>query len=275
MAFLNGPRLLDWASSPPYLQFNKFVLTGYRPACTVQECLRSLFYLHNELGNIYTHVLYIMCFIVVLCLDKPGSQRLLQWKKWLHYLAQSSPHSRLSVYHFFLHGGGGEGGQPVYPVCPTLSILLLCLTNSLGAMPIIYCSLLCYPTTRHIALLGYTLLSSYAIFCAVTAQSNVTRLQSFAGQAFFRFLFFFLRWYDTGYGSPTSLRNFLIMDALALLGGIINVARIPERWKPGKFDYWFNSHQIMHVLVVGSILHLHWGVVDDLLWIGKYQCPPE
>ncbi|XP_006004865.1 progestin and adipoQ receptor family member 4 isoform X3 [Latimeria chalumnae] len=199
MAFLNGPRLLDWASSPPYLQFNKFVLTGYRPACTVQECLRSLFYLHNELGNIYTH----------------------------------------------------------------------------GAMPIIYCSLLCYPTTRHIALLGYTLLSSYAIFCAVTAQSNVTRLQSFAGQAFFRFLFFFLRWYDTGYGSPTSLRNFLIMDALALLGGIINVARIPERWKPGKFDYWFNSHQIMHVLVVGSILHLHWGVVDDLLWIGKYQCPPE
>ncbi|XP_064425700.1 progestin and adipoQ receptor family member 4 isoform X2 [Latimeria chalumnae] len=234
MAFLNGPRLLDWASSPPYLQFNKFVLTGYRPACTVQECLRSLFYLHNELGNIYTH----------------GSV----------------------LYHLFMNH---EGGAPIYHTLLTLDMCGVCMVNTLGAMPIIYCSLLCYPTTRHIALLGYTLLSSYAIFCAVTAQSNVTRLQSFAGQAFFRFLFFFLRWYDTGYGSPTSLRNFLIMDALALLGGIINVARIPERWKPGKFDYWFNSHQIMHVLVVGSILHLHWGVVDDLLWIGKYQCPPE
>lgn len=55
MAFLSGPRLLDWASSPPHLQFNKFVLTGYRPASSGSGCLRSLFYLHNELGNIYTH----------------------------------------------------------------------------------------------------------------------------------------------------------------------------------------------------------------------------
>lgn len=55
MAFLSGPRLLDWASSPPHLQFNRYVLTGYRPISSVQDCIRSLFYLHNELGNIYTH----------------------------------------------------------------------------------------------------------------------------------------------------------------------------------------------------------------------------
>lgn len=55
MAFLNAPRLLDWASSPPHLQFNKYVLTGYRPISSVQDCVRSLFYLHNELGNIYSH----------------------------------------------------------------------------------------------------------------------------------------------------------------------------------------------------------------------------
>lgn len=55
MAFLNGPRLLDWANSPPHLQFNRYVLTGYRPISSVQECVKSLFYLHNELGNIYTH----------------------------------------------------------------------------------------------------------------------------------------------------------------------------------------------------------------------------
>lgn len=55
MAFLNGPRLLDLTSSPPHLQFNKYVLTGYRPISSVHDCIRSLFYLHNELGNIYTH----------------------------------------------------------------------------------------------------------------------------------------------------------------------------------------------------------------------------
>lgn len=55
MVLYKGPRLLDLAKTPEHLQFNKYVLTGYRPVSTVQECLRSLFYMHNELGNIYTH----------------------------------------------------------------------------------------------------------------------------------------------------------------------------------------------------------------------------
>lgn len=55
MRFYEGPRLLDLAKTPHHLQFNKYVLTGYRPVSTAHECLRSLFYMHNELGNIYTH----------------------------------------------------------------------------------------------------------------------------------------------------------------------------------------------------------------------------
>lgn len=55
MAFCKRPRLLDLAKTPTHLQFNKYVLTGYRPVSTAQECLGSLFYMHNELGNIYTH----------------------------------------------------------------------------------------------------------------------------------------------------------------------------------------------------------------------------
>uniref|UniRef100_A0A3B5MK10 Progestin and adipoQ receptor family member IVa n=1 Tax=Xiphophorus couchianus TaxID=32473 RepID=A0A3B5MK10_9TELE len=199
MAFLNGPRLLDWASSPPHLQFNKYVLTGYRPISSVQDCVRSLFYLHNELGNIYTH----------------------------------------------------------------------------GALPIVYITLWCYPFIRTVSLLVYILLSTHAIYCAVTARSSVRRLRSFAWQAVFRFSFFLLRGVGVGSGSPTSLRHFLMMDALAVLGGVINITRIPERFRPGLFDYWCNSHQIMHVLVVGSILYLHWGVLDDLLWINSYICPSE
>uniref|UniRef100_A0A3B3UFG7 Progestin and adipoQ receptor family member IVa n=1 Tax=Poecilia latipinna TaxID=48699 RepID=A0A3B3UFG7_9TELE len=199
MAFLNGPRLLDWASSPPHLQFNKYVLTGYRPISSVQDCIRSLFYLHNELGNIYTH----------------------------------------------------------------------------GALPIVYITLWCYPFIRTVSLLVYILLSTHAIYCAVTARSSVRRLRSFAWQAVFRFSFFLLRGVGVGGGSPTSLRHFLMMDALAVLGGVINITRIPERFRPGLFDYWCNSHQIMHVLVVGSILYLHWGVLDDLLWINSYICPSD
>ncbi|XP_046906763.1 progestin and adipoQ receptor family member 4-like isoform X2 [Hypomesus transpacificus] len=199
MAFLNVPRLLDFAKTPPHLQFNKYVLTGYRPVATAQDCLCSLFYLHNEFGNIYTH----------------------------------------------------------------------------GALPIVHITLLCYPVSRLAAMLSYTLLSAYGIYSATTARSNTRRLRAFAWQALFRLGLFLLRWGGPGAGSPSSLRLFLTMDLLALLGGLVNISRVPERFHPGLFDYWCNSHQIMHVLVICSIVYLHWGMMEDLAWLRTFQCPGE
>lgn len=41
---------------PSYLQFNPFILTGYRQPCmTSYDCLKSLLYFHNETINIMTH----------------------------------------------------------------------------------------------------------------------------------------------------------------------------------------------------------------------------
>lgn len=163
----------------------------------------------------------------------------------------------------------------VLPFCIDVSCVLTLLPPFSGAIPIVYITLFCYPLVRTVSLLVYILLSTHAIYCAVTARSSVRRLRSFAWQALFRFSFFLLRWVGVGSGSPTSLRHFLMMDALAVLGGVINITRIPERFRPGLFDYWCNSHQIMHVLVVGSILYLHWGVLDDLLWVNSYDCPSD
>ncbi|OCT64573.1 progestin and adipoQ receptor family member IV L homeolog isoform X2 [Xenopus laevis] len=270
MAFLSGPRLLDWASSPPHLQFNKFVLTGYRPVASGGECMRSLFYLHNELGNIYTHGIPLLGFLFLLPLQIPWLQLSVPWLGLVHYLACVTPQLGSVVYHLFMNH---HGGAPVYHKLLTLDMCGICLVNTLGALPIIYCTLLCYPSTRTLALLAYSALSSYVIFCAVSAHSNVSRLCSFAWQAAFRFFIFYLRWADLGFGHPSSLRCYLLMDGLALFGGIINISRLPERLHPGKFDYWFNSHQIMHVLVVISIMYLHWGVTSDLTWISNHSCP--
>uniref|UniRef100_A0A668ALG7 Progestin and adipoQ receptor family member 4 n=1 Tax=Myripristis murdjan TaxID=586833 RepID=A0A668ALG7_9TELE len=199
MVFCKGPRLLDFAKTPSHLQFNKYVLTGYRPVSTAQECLKSLFYMHNELGNIYTH----------------------------------------------------------------------------GALPIIHITLLCYPTVQRVALLAYILVSAYGIYCATTARTNVLRLRAFIWQALFRFSLFLFRVYGSGVGSPHSLRLFFIMDSLAVLGGLVNIIQIPERFSPGLFDNWGNSHQIMHVMVICSIIYLHWGTLEDLAWIKTYQCPSD
>lgn len=40
---------------PQHLQFNKYVLEGYRMNLSTWECIKSLFYWHNETFNIYSH----------------------------------------------------------------------------------------------------------------------------------------------------------------------------------------------------------------------------
>ncbi|XP_044538710.1 progestin and adipoQ receptor family member 4-like isoform X4 [Gracilinanus agilis] len=201
MARRSGPRLLDWINTPSHLQFNPFILTGYRPASSISGCVRSLFYLHNELGNIY----------------------------------------------------------------------------SLGAIPMIQCTLVCWPSLRLFTLVMYAFLSVMAGWRALTALSTTARLQAFGWQAIARLLVFGIRWLGIGTGAPRSLLCYLRMDALALLGGLVNVARLPERWGPGIFDYWCNSHQIMHFLSVISILQMHAGVVPDLVWAAShdYACPED
>lgn len=158
-----------------------------------------------------------------------------------------------------------------------LSFFIICsiLLLSTGALPIIHITLLCYPTIRRAALLTYILLSAYGIYCATTARTNILRLRAFVWQALFRFSLFLFRVFGSGVGSPNSLRLFVIMDSLAVLGGLVNIVQIPERLVPGLFDNWGNSHQIMHVMVVCAIIYLHWGTLEDLAWIKTFQCPTE
>ena len=87
------------------------------------------------------------------------------------------------------------------------------------------------------------------------------------------------------FGWDAGLRHYAWMEGLSLLGGVINSARVPERWlqprdpaKPGPLDLWCNSHQLMHVLVAVSMLHLHLGAAADYermvdLRSGALQCP--
>lgn len=161
-----------------------------------------------------------------------------------------------------------------------LVLYCLCLRSYLalhaffaGALPIIYITLLCYPFCRRVAMLAYLLLSGYGVYCALRARSNVRRLRSFTWQALFRFVLFMLRLIGAGEGSPASLRLYLSMDMLALVGGLVNISRFPERFSPGGFDYWCNSHQIMHIMVILSILYLHWGMLEDLTWLKGFHCP--
>lgn len=47
--------LLKWKDMPRHLQFNRYIVEGYRPLTDAKGCVHSLFYFHNETVNILTH----------------------------------------------------------------------------------------------------------------------------------------------------------------------------------------------------------------------------
>lgn len=48
-----------------------------------------------------------------------------------------------------------------------------------------------------------------------------------------------------------------LQDGVSILGGAIGAMRIPEKWFPGVVDFYLNSHNIMHVLVVVAVYSMH------------------
>ena len=79
------------------------------------------------------------------------------------------------------------------------------------------------------------------------------------------------------------------MQATSFIGAFVNVLRVPEKWfhseaaaaqgrrGAGRFDYWLNSHQIMHIMVTIGIMNLFWGANDDYLHWEASQgfCPVQ
>ena len=59
--------LVTKADIPPHLAFNKYIIKGYRAGYSVTDCFQSLFQIHNETVNIYTHgnILFVFFFAIV------------------------------------------------------------------------------------------------------------------------------------------------------------------------------------------------------------------
>ena len=69
------------------------------------------------------------------------------------------------------------------------------------------------------------------------------------------------------YAIPRGLYHALTADVVSILGGLIYATRIPERFAPGRCNILFQSHQIMHLLVVvGAVV-----AYDGLLYVAKHR----
>ncbi|KAG9147535.1 hypothetical protein Leryth_007330 [Lithospermum erythrorhizon] len=145
--------------------------------------------------------------------------------------------------------------------------------------PPVYYSFMCYPFFCNLYLGFITLLGLGTILVSLlpvfqSPEYRVLRASLFFGMGVsgaVPILHKLVIYWDKPEALHTTGYEFL-MGALYGLGALIYAMRIPERWKPGKFDIAGNSHQIFHVLVVaGAYTHYQAGLIY-LRWRDTQGC---
>ncbi|KAI1278727.1 Progestin and adipoQ receptor family member 4 [Halotydeus destructor] len=253
---------------PKYLRFNPYILTGYRsPQLTYSQCLYSLCYFHNETLNIMTHVISLAIFVVYMPNQIPWEEINYKWLPYTHIIGSFSSWIGSSVYHLFMNH---KHGEQFYFDLLRWDVVGIWVTQAVGASTTVYTSVYRFPLWLQIGFIGvYVILSLRALKDSMVANSPSKRVLGFAYLFAMRIIAFGMRRKTIQDGDASPLIHIVMQEIWPVLGSCIAAARVPERWFPGKFDLWLNSHNLMHVLVVLGALHMHWATCSDLIWLSK------
>jgi len=148
------------------------------------------------------------------------------------------------------------------------------VTQAVGAATTIYTSVVLYDDWVRILLIStYTLLSLFALRDSLLARSAWSRILGFGSLFLVRMVAFVLRLaaVDSANGEGSPLIHIVAQEVIPIIGSLLSATRVPERWFPGRLDYGFNSHNLMHVLVVVGAFHMHAAARADLLWLARLE----
>jgi len=166
-----------------------------------------------------------------------------------------------------------EKGYSVYEAILTIDLLGIWTTQTTGGLITICATIYCFDSEHQEQLLtAYGFLSLHCLYKAMTAKGPWDRRFAFTAPFMVRMSMAFLRAIGKGGGNPHSFIHVILQDVIAVVGAFIGATNVPERWfPPGACDLIFNSHHLMHVLVVYAVYHMHTAAVLDLTWMSEIK----
>ncbi|CAH3144227.1 unnamed protein product [Porites lobata] len=227
--------LLSRLELPDWLRGNPFLSHYHRPPMpSFGFCFKSIFKVHTETGNIWTHLIGFIAFvsIALYMFLRPISASSPFPKDWQENLDYAG------IVVFIM----GSFIPPLYYAfyCSRiLKIVYMSLTCSLGVMCII------------VSLWGKFKKSKYRIFRAGL-------LIAFGWSGVIPAVHLVSTHEATLVMRQVAVEWIILMSFLYTASAVTYATRIPERFFPGKCDIWFQSHQIFHVLVViAAFVHFY------------------
>ncbi|KAF2150489.1 adiponectin receptor protein 1 [Myriangium duriaei CBS 260.36] len=261
-------RLLTWREIEPWQQDNEYILTGYRSAISsTSACLKSVFELHNETTNIWTHLLGAFLFISYIHTALSPSQYFFPGSSALIVFHSSVILCFLlsTLFHLF-----SSHSAPIHSLGHSLDhlgIVLVFLGTGLSTAQVAF---LCTPALRTF----YTLLLIFAAGLAGLATlrpafrvpaARPLRLAVYVVLGLSLFLpgvhaVASLGWQEAN--RRAGLASFAGLAVVNFTGAAIYALRVPERWTGGATDLLGQSHNWMHVFVVAGAVIRGWGLKE-------------
>jgi adiponectin receptor len=235
---------------------NKFVLKGYRPIFNDgSACLCSLFQWHNESMNIWTHLLPGCCYFLVM-LHATRNAQLTNSKDlmWI-FLVVSMMYAFLSSAGFHLYMCHSEEVARFSVRCDMVGIIV-----HLGSMSIyiLWHMLRCQVEKLQIVMLCIIVYIAGLTYICTTKEFTRKKYKVIKPLPFIGLglvlMYPMLQWSSDPTMQPQVARdqiNFWNSVAWILLitATVFYSSRFPERYFPGDFDFFGNSHNWFHIFV--------------------------
>lgn len=262
----SGWKAMPHHALPNWLRDNDFLLKGHRPPMpSLKACFKSIFRIHTETGNIWTHLIGAISFIAIAAyfLSRPGDEIKFQEK--------------FIFGCFFV-------GAIICLFCSALFHTLYCYSPNVcrlfnkidycgisiltmgSFVPWLYYAFYCEVITKIMYLVLISILGTSCIVVSLWDKFSQPEFRAIRAGMFIALGLSGLIpavHYIITFGSYKAfnvggLGWLILMAAFYISGACLYAARIPERLFPGKFDIWFQSHQIFHVFVVAAAyIHYH------------------
>ncbi|KAJ7073528.1 hemolysin-III related-domain-containing protein [Mycena belliarum] len=269
-------RTIGWFELPAWHQDNEYIVSGYR---RIQNqwggCFISVFaYLHNETINIHSHLWGAVLFAYFLATFDETQLKQYTGTTWADHAVLvvflSSAIFCLSASAFY-HTSGCHS-EKVASRCHALDYSGIVVLTVGSFYPALHFGFFCQPELQilYISLLScvgfgaaYIVLNPEygkpthrgartAVFIGLGLSAVGPTTHCLLTEGYHKVLF------DLGFGW------IMLSGALYIFGALLYANRIPERLAPGKFDYFFASHQIFHCCVVAAAGAHYAGVLTAL-----------